>query len=160
MDAHARGNPFGMETMKKVAISAGAIGVGAAITVIGLALAVDYVNGMQFARVAPATGATADQIALLNTGVSAANRAKDGATPKVPFLTGYKKALAFATVGIVGATALQSFSKGEDIFEIGAASVGIGGVGAGVVMGYMGWRANAARSGAGVFAPVAQRRAA
>lgn len=101
-----RHNPFGMQAVKKVAISAGAVGVGAALTGIGIGMALDKL----------------------------ATSWKD--SNGVPVLTGYKAAAAAAAAGIAGAVGLQSLSKGSDLAEIAAAAVGIGGVVAGTNIAY------------------------
>lgn len=102
----ARHNPFGMQAFKKVAISAGAVGVGAALTGIGLGMGLDY--------------------------LSTKWKKADG----TPMLAGYGAAGAAAAVGVVAAVGIQSMSHGNDIAEVAAAAVGIGGVVAGTHMAY------------------------
>jgi hypothetical protein len=140
-----RHNPFGIETLKKVGMSAGAVGLGASATMILMGVLMDWVATKW--RVAPATGASATDIAALNTGVPAAVIAADGATPKVPMLTGYKRSAAEAIIGVIVATGVQSLVKGngstgDNIAEVVAASIGIGGVAAAANGAYVTYKQN------------------
>lgn len=154
-----RHNPFGIETMKKVGMSAGAVGLGASATMILMGIGMDYLATKW--RVAPPANATAAQIAALNAGVPAAVITADGATPKVPMLTGYKRSAAEAILGVVLATGIQSLSKGDDIAEVIAASVGIGGVAAAANGAYLQYKISHPNNSAGVFySPVSAPRAA
>jgi hypothetical protein len=109
---HARHNPFGVQAVKKVAISAGAVGVGAALTGIGIGM------GLQF--------------------LAEKWKKQDGS----PMLSGYAAAGAAAGAGVLAAVGIQSLSKGNDIAEIAAAAVGIGGVVAGTNIGVANYRAD------------------
>lgn len=147
-----RHNPFGIETLKKVGMSAGAVGLGASATMILMGIGMDYL-GTKW-RTTPPANATPAQIAMLNGGAAST----DG---KVPMLTGYKRSAAEAALGVVLATGIQSFSKGDDILEVIAASVGIGGVAAGANGVYVQYRQDHPRQAAGAFfAPVSAPRKA